>query len=100
MNVKKIQILICLFILALLLLQVGGASLAAPAEDVYELTSWFETGGGGPWMQSEDQTYGMGATMGQPGVGEGPMEGGEYSLTSGYWALPQEGYIYLPILLK
>lgn len=46
---------------------------------------WFTMDGGGG--TSTGSVYSVSGTIGQPDAG-GPMTGGSYSLTGGFWALP------------
>jgi hypothetical protein len=100
MNKPIARSLIVLLLLCLLLLGLSASTLAAPVEDEFELAYWYETGGGGSWMSSQDGEYLLGATAGQSGVGEEPMTGGEYSLTGGFWSPLDETLLYVPVARK
>jgi opacity protein-like surface antigen len=92
--------LIVLLLLAVMLLMLSASSLAAPAEDVFELANWYETGGGGGWMSSQDGSYILGATIGQAEAGEEESTGGGYSLAGGFWSPVDETLLYLPVARK
>ena len=67
--------------LILLTLVAGSAIATAQAYRI----DWFTIDGGGG--TSSGGSYTPSGTIGQPDAG-GPMSGGNYSLTGGFWALP------------
>lgn len=61
-----------------------GASAVAASAQNYSI-DWFTIDGGGG--TSTGSVYSVSGTIGQPDAG-GPMTGGNYSLTGGFWVLP------------
>lgn len=49
--------------------------------------SWSTIDGGGR-INSAGGIYSLSGTIGQPDAGVGPLSGGSYSLTGGFWAMP------------
>ncbi len=78
MNMKTRTIL-----LAFLLLVAGALNARAQSYSI----DWFTIDGGGGGT-STGGVYSVSGTIGQPDAG-GPMTNGQYSLTGGFWALPQ-----------
>ncbi len=68
----------------LLILLTVATSVASSFAQSYSL-DWFTIDGGGG--TSTGGVYSVSGTIGQPDAG-GPMAGGSYSLTGGFWALP------------
>lgn len=69
-----------------ILLLLGAAVLAGPALAPPFAVDWHTIDGGGG--TSAGGLYTISGTIGQPDAGAA-MVGGEYSLTGGFWALPQ-----------
>jgi len=69
--------------LALGLVAVGLFALCRPASAQYSI-SWYKIAGGGG--TSANGLYALSGTVGQQDA-SGPMTGGSYSLTGGFWAL-------------
>ena len=68
------------------LLEFGGVLFSSfPAHAQYTIDWHTIDGGGGT---STGGVYAVSGTIGQPDAG-GPMTNGTYSLTGGFWALPQ-----------
>ena len=67
----------------LLTAMMGSFAFGAAAQN-YTI-DWFTIDGGGGI--STDGVYSLSGTIGQPDAG-GPIAGGTYSLTGGFWALP------------
>jgi hypothetical protein len=71
-----------LFILAIVAVAVLYAGLRVSAQtEGLSLSWWTSDGGGGTW--SVGDSFGIGASIGQPDTGG--MSGGEYSLKGGFW---------------
>src|SRR5438874_9757434 len=66
----------------LTLLTIFGAAITTPAQTF--TIDWFTIDGGGG--TSTGGVYSVSGTIGQPDAG-GPMSGGNYSLTGGFWSL-------------
>src|SRR6266480_298092 len=66
----------------LTLLTIFGAAITTPAQSF--TIDWFTIDGGGG--ASTGGVYSVSGTIGQPDAG-GPMSGGNYSLTGGFWSL-------------
>ena len=69
---------------AILTFAVLSAGLCLPA--LAQFATWYTVDGGGG--TSTGGVYSVSGTIGQPDAG-GPMSGGGFSLTGGFWALPQ-----------
>lgn len=82
-------------IVFLLLLEVTSAM--AQVGGTYDL-SWNTVGGGGT-MFSTGGGFSLGGTIGNFAAG-GPMTGGQYSLTSGFWAGVQPLAVYIPVVRR
>lgn len=68
---------------ALAMLAVFSPPLASVRAQTYAI-DWYKVSGGGG--TSTGSVYSVSGTIGQPDAG-GPMIGGDYSLTGGYWSL-------------
>ena len=68
-----------------ILLSLAAALIAGTARSQSYSIDWFTIDGGGG--TSTGGVYSVSGTIGQPDAG-GPMIGGNYSLTGGFWALP------------
>ncbi len=82
-------------IVFLLLLEVTSAM--AQVGGTYDL-SWNTVGGGGT-MFSTGGGFSLGGTIGNSAAG-GPMTGGQYSLTSGFWTGLQPLAVYIPVVKR
>lgn len=80
--------------LSLALLAVTGSFLAAGQYSI----DWFKVAGGGS-MSSTGGVYSVSGTIGQPEAG-GPMTNGQYSVTGGFWVLPEAVQVAGAPLLK
>ncbi len=66
------------------ILSLGLACVSSTLFAQYSI-DWFKVAGGGG--TSTGGVYAVSGTIGQPDAG-GPLTGGSYSLTGGFWALP------------
>ena len=82
-------------LLGFVLLSISSATRAAPMPTAYDL-SWNTIGSGGTSFTTVGN-YSLGGTIGQSATG--PLSGGGYKLSSGFWQ-PASFSVYLPIVLK
>jgi hypothetical protein len=90
------QVTILLALVALLLL--AGVALAQSG-DPYGLT-WSTVDGGGE-TSSRGGSFVLGGTIGQPDAG--PLRGGFFTLTGGFWPGAAAGrtyHVYLPLVVR
>jgi hypothetical protein len=87
--------------IALLVLALGGASLAQDGDD-YALPRWSADGGGSVASRAGD--YLLGSTAGQPDAGA--LQAGTYTLGGGFWGggfaqtLPAGYRVLLPVVVR
>ena len=96
---KPFLALFALLLLASVVLAQSGDGASASLSIGYDLSWWTVDGGGATFSTGGD--YALGGTVGQPDAGV--LEGGDYSLTGGFWggrAVAVEYDICLPLVLR
>jgi hypothetical protein len=92
---RRAVLLLCLLVP---LVAAGVVAVRAQEGGGYDLT-WSTVDGGGETF-SVGGDYSLGGTVGQPDAGV--LEGGDYSLTGGFWggAVAGRYRIYLPLVMR
>ena len=97
-NKRSKSVLQVIPVVALALLLLASVTVAQSG-DGHDLSWWTVDGGGATF--STGGGYALGGTVGQPDAGV--LEGGDYSLTGGFWggrAVAVEYDICLPLVLR